>query len=227
MSFYIDLAAISIDQYKKKLENADLVPSRQLLKQNTDVVFQKLKACGLKTTEDLFNALKTKTKVQHFSQKSNIDENYLTILIRELKGYRQPPVKICDFPKLGKEVVIALEKIGIKNTLQLFEHIKTHNDRHQLALRTGLDSNTILTLAKLTDLSRVRWVNHTFAYAMLNSEVECVEQLANISIELLHQKINETNTRLNLYKGKIGIHDMKLTIDSAKEMSIDVDFNDT
>lgn len=227
MPFYVDFAAISIDEYKAKLENADLVPSRQLLKKNTTEVFNKLEACGIKNTEDLFNALKTKARVQNFAQKSAIDENYLTILIRELKGYRQPPVKIKDFPELSKEAIHSLESIGIKNTLQLYEHIKNQTSRRHLAIKTKLDYDTILTLARLTDLSRARWVNHTFAYVLINSGIHSIEELAHTSIDILHQKINDTNRRLNLYKGKIGKHDMKLTIDAARELPFEVDFNDS
>ncbi|MBI9108890.1 MAG: hypothetical protein JEZ04_19260 [Spirochaetales bacterium] len=42
--------------------------------------------------------------------------------------------------------------------------ILTADKRELLSKKTGIDKNEILKLTKLTDLSRIRWVNHTFAY---------------------------------------------------------------
>lgn len=223
MPYYVDLSKISLDQYKEKLIIADLVPSRQVLKEDIYLNFTILKNAGINNTEELYDALKTKKRVQNFATEHQIDENYLTILIRELKGYRQPPVKIKDFFHLAPAVISKLEGIGLKNTQQLYEHIKTKDLRKELAIKTKIDTETINELAKLTDLSRVRWVNHTFAYALVRSGIESVKQLSETDFEQLHILINETNRKLNLYKANIGVHDMKITVEAANELPIEVD----
>jgi len=53
-------------------------------------------------------------------------------------------------------VVLKLENIGIKNTLQLFDKILTSKNRVEISKQTGIDENEVLKITKLTDLSRIR-----------------------------------------------------------------------
>ena len=86
MSYYIDLKAIPIDEYNKSLKAADLLPSRMLLKENIDDIFHTLKTQNLETAADIQSALKNKKKVQDFSNKTGISEDYLKVLVREVNS---------------------------------------------------------------------------------------------------------------------------------------------
>lgn len=67
-----------------------------------------------------------------FSNKSGNSLEYLTILIREIKGLKQNPNKIKDFPNISENVVIKLENIGIKKTFQLSDKVLTSESRKEL-----------------------------------------------------------------------------------------------
>ena len=176
MGYYIDLKNISLDEYKEILKSADLLPSRMILKTNIDEIFSIIQTQEIENGDELQKVLRNKIKLQDFSQKSGIEENYLKILIRETNSYRQSPNKIKDFPGLSENVIVKLEYLGIKNTLHLFDKILTSQRRKELSNQTGISEKEILRLAKLTDLSRIRWVNHTFAYVLLEAGYDTAEK---------------------------------------------------
>lgn len=224
MGFYVDLKAIPLEQFKNKLEAADLLPSRKILKVNIDKVFDVFTKNKIQNVEELFQELRTKTKVLSLSKELEIDEDYLTILARELKSYRQPPCKIKDFSDVNGAVVSKLEATGIKNTSQLFDLVLTSAHRHELSAQAGIDIKTIDWLTRLTDLSRIRWVNHTFAYVLLEAGYDSVRKVAEADYAKLYEDIKRLNEERNLYKGHIGLHDMKLCVEAAAEIPDDIQY---
>ena len=77
MGYYIDLKNISIDKYKEILKAADLLPSRMILKYNIDDIFNIIKKQKIENVDELQRAFNNKTKLQDFSKKSGIQEDYL------------------------------------------------------------------------------------------------------------------------------------------------------
>jgi len=91
MGYYIDLKIISIDEYKEILKASDLLPSRLILKDNIDSNFDLIKNQKVQNVEELLNLLKNKKKLQDFSRQSGLHDDYLMILIREIKRYSTKP----------------------------------------------------------------------------------------------------------------------------------------
>ncbi|UJH67546.1 DUF4332 domain-containing protein [Allomuricauda sp. SCSIO 65647] len=224
MGYYIDLSKIDLDQYLTKLKSADLLPSRMVLKEEIENNFESIKGQGIFTVETLLRSIDTKKKVQGFSKQSHIDENYLTILARELKSYRQPPNKIRDFPELSPEVTKKLEEAGIKNTQQLYDKILTFEDRAKLSKELAVHGNDVLKLAKLTDLSRIRWVNHTFAHVLMEAGYDTAKKVANANYEKLYETVRQLNEERKIYRAHIGLHDMKLCVEAARELSLEIEY---
>jgi len=224
MGYYIDLKSLNIDQYKNILKSADLLPSRMILKNNIDDIFNAIKKQKIENLEELQATLKNKTKLQGFSNISGIEEGYLKILIREIKSYRQSPNKIEDFPGISENVILKLKNIGIKNTLQIYDKILTLQSRKQLSNQIEISENEILRLTKLTDLSRIRWVNHTFAYVLLKAGYDTAEKVADADCTELYEKVKKLNAEREIYKGHIGLHDMTLCVEAAKDVSLEIEY---
>ena len=218
MAYYINLNDITLDEYQATLKAADLLPSRRILQQNTETVFSLLKAQGLKTLADLQAALKTKPKLMGLAEQTGIDADYLTILIREINSLQPRPNKLADFPETPAGVVEKLADIGIKHTLHLYDRILTPAGRVALAAEIGVDAEAILRLAKLTDLSRIRWVNHTFAYVLLEAGYDTSAKVAQADPAQLYQDVKALNAEREIYKGQIGLHDMVLCVNVAKDV---------
>jgi hypothetical protein len=224
MGYYLDLNAIRLDEYQAILENADLLPSRRVLQENTAAIFKTLKAQGLATVADLQKALKSKAKLQRFAEESGLDEGYLKILIREVNSLQPKPNKLADFPETPAEAVSGLASLGIRHTLQLFDRVLTPEARAALAAEAGVDEGEILRLARLTDLSRIRWVNHTFAYILLETGYNSSAKVAQADPAQLHADVIRLNEERGFYKAKIGLHDMVLCVNAAKEVSQEIVF---
>ena len=100
----------------------------------------------------------------------------------------------------------------------------TPQSRVVLSQQTGIDKNELLRITKLVDLSRIRWVNHTFAYVLYEVGYDRVEKVAGADYKDLHDKINRLNQERKLYKAHIGLHDMKLCVEAAKMVSLDIEY---
>lgn len=224
MGFYIDLENISIDEYRVILKKADLLPSRMILKDEIDDKFDRLKRHQIKNVEELRLFLSNKKRLQSLSEQSGITVEYLTILIREVKSYRQKPCRILDFPEVSDSTLQSLNDLGIQNARQLYEHILTKENRSQLSHQTGISEDKVLRLARLVDLSRIRWVNHTFAYVLLEAGYDSSEKVARADHKELYETIKALNEKRHIYKGHIGLHDMKLTVQAAKDVPQDIEY---
>jgi hypothetical protein len=223
MGYYIDLSGISIDQYKSTLETADLLPSQMILKDNIGEIFGRIKMQEIESVEELRKALGSKKKLQGFSQQSGISEDYLRILIRNVNSYRQKPSNIKDFPDVSDDTLLKLKGSGIKNTLQLYDKILTPQSRHELSSQTGIGESDLVRLAKLADLCRIRWVSHTFAYVLLEAGYDTAEQVANADYNQLYGQVRKLNEERAIFRGHIGLHDMKLCVEAARELPFEIE----
>ena len=224
MGYYIDLKSISIDKYKDILRSTELIPSWKILEENIDDNLDVIKSHNFKNLDELLTALKSKDNVKILSKKCGLPEKYLQTLKRVINGYRQKPNNIKDFSCIAKDTVEKLERIGIKNTLKLYEMILTADKRETLSKNTEIDEKEILKLTKLTDISRIRWVNHTFAYVLLESGYDTVETLAKADFKILYTTIKKLNEEKEIYNAHIGERDIKMVIESAKMLDIEIEY---
>ncbi len=224
MGYYIDLKGISIDKYKEVLKTAELIPSWKILESDIDKNLDIIKKSNIKNLDELLIALRDKDKVKEFSKQTGLQENYLAVLKRVVNGYRQKPNRIKDFTCVTEDTVIRLEKAGIKNTLKLYDLILTDEKREVLSNKTGINKDEIMKITKLTDLSRIRWVNHTFAYVLLEAGYNTVEKVANADYRELYETVKQLNEERNIYNAHIGMRDMKMVVEAAKDLNFEIEY---
>jgi hypothetical protein len=224
MDYYINLSLISIDSYKAKLESSDLLPSRIILKDKTDERFNYFKSIGISNLQELQQTLRKKDKLAELSKVNCLSGDYLAILLRELNSIHPKPIKMKEFIGISSDTVFKLEKVGIKDTIGLFDNIITPKSRKELANKTGITDSEIMELAKLTDLSRIRWVGAMFARVLFESGFDTVEKVSKANHEDLYKRITQLNKERNLYKGNIGVNDMKLCVNAAREVPLEIEY---
>ena len=71
---------------------------------------------------------------------------------------------------------------------------------------------------------RIKWVNHTFAYVLLEAGYDTAEKVADADYKELYEKVKKLNEEREIYKGHIGVHDMKLCVEAAKDVSLEVEY---
>jgi predicted hydrocarbon binding protein len=224
MGYYIDLSAIDIDSYKEKLLKAHLIPSRVLLKEKSDERFEHFKKFGLKNVKELQQFLKKKDKLVTLLKEPCFNEEYLTVLLREINSIQPKPNKIKEFVNLPPYVSNNLEKLGIKDTVSLFNHVKNKESRTELSQKASLSETEVVVLAKLADLSRIKWVGAGFARVLFECGYDTAEKVANANYDELYNKVIQMNKERSLYKGQIGKNDMKILVEAAKEVSLEIEF---
>ncbi len=224
MGYYIDLEKITIDDYQTKLESAYLPPSRMILKDKLDERFGYFRRIGIKNIKELLQVLKKKDKYAELSTIECLSGDYLTILLRELNSTLPKPNKMADFTLISKDTVGKLEKIGIKNTEQLYDRVITKQDRQKFAELTGISDKEILELTKLTDLSRIKWVGVTYAQMLYELGTDTVEKVSKSDPIDLHKRINNLIIEKNIFKGQIGLSDIKILIEAASEIPTEIEY---
>ena len=224
MGYSIDLSTISIEQYKTKLKNKNLIPGRMILKKNLDERFSYFKKNDLSNVSQLLSILKKKDKFKELSKLKLFSEDYLTILLRELKSIQSKPFKLTEFKWIPADAINKLEYDGIKNTQQLYNKVLTRKSRKILSNKTGINEKTLLELTKLVDLSRIQWVNSTFARVLYETGYDTVEKVFKAKDDILYKKIIEINKGKQLYKGNIGLNDIKICIEVAKEVLLEIEY---
>lgn len=224
MGYYIDLEAITLDDYKKQLSSAYLPPSRMLLKDNIEELFECLKRRDIHNVNQLLNTLKKKGTIEEFAKEECLSVEYLKVLLREVKSTLPKPNKFADFACLSKETVQKLEAVKITKTDKLYDSVITEADRITLAEQTGILQEDILQLTKLTDLSRIKWVGVTYAQILFDIGVDTVEKVSKQEAESLHERINTHIKENDIYKGSIGLNDVNILIEIAGEMPFEIEY---
>ncbi len=224
MAYYIDFEKITIEDYQNKLESAYLPPGRMILKDKLDERFGYFREIGINNVNQLIQTLKKKDKFAELSKVACLSGDYLTILLRELNSTLPKPNKIADFVCISKHTVDSLEKIGIKNTRELYEKVLTKTDRQKLADSTGIEYAEILELTKLTDLSRIKWVGVTFSQILCALGIDSVEKVSKSDAVDLHTRINQFIKEKNIFKGLIGINDIRILIESSTEIPLEIEY---
>ena len=224
MGYCLDFSSITIDQYKEKLKRKTMIPSRMILKENLDERFSYFKSLGIKNVLELEKILKKKEKVRELAKEKCLSEDFLIALGRELKAIQPKPRKFKDFLGISEETISKLEKNGIKSTKHLYDKVITKNDRKETAKATGINEEEILDLTKLTDLTRIQWVNGTFASVLYEAGYDTVEKVVKADYEELYNTVKKLNAERKLYKGNIGLNDMKILVEAAGEVPQDIEF---
>ncbi len=224
MGYYIDLEKITIKDYPKKLKSSYLPPSRMVLKEKLDERFGYFENLGIKNVKELIQILKKKDKFTELSKVDCLSGDYLPILLRELNSTLPKPNKIADFFWFSKYTIDKLEKIGILNTEKLYDKVLTKLDRQKLADSIGIDYTEILELTKLTDLSRIKWVGVTYAQMLYDLGVDTVEKVSKSDPIDLHARINQRIKEHNIFKGSIGINDVKILVETANELPLEIEY---
>jgi hypothetical protein len=224
MGYCIELEKISIDEYRKRLESAYLPPGRMILKEKTDERFGYFKNSGIKNIGELMNLLRRKNRFDELSKVDCFSDEYLTVLLRELNSMLSKPTKLADFEGIAHETISKLKIAGISNTEKLYNNVIKISDRQKLAASTGLNYHEIIELTGLSDLLRIKWVGATYARILFDLGVDSVEKVSKSDAIVLHSKINQLIKKRNNFKGAISLNDVRILIESAGELTFEIEY---
>jgi hypothetical protein len=216
MGYAIDLKQISIQEYKEILKNQNLLPGRRSLLDALEEKFSRIADAGIGNLFELKNSLSTPHKLSALSAKTNIPEDYLVILKRELSSLDQKPVPISDFPGVSEQTVHRLLEHSIKTSKDFYNMFMTARGGEVISVKTGVGNDEIDELYSLCNLVRINGVGVAAARTLYESGYKDIAEIAYANAGDLLSRISETNSVGHYYNAKLGIKDAQFVIDFAK-----------
>jgi len=216
--YHIDLERFSLERFRDILITGEVLPGRKILKEKISERFEILKSMGIRNLKELIEALKTKVKVERFSQESGLPKDYLIILRREANSYIPRPVNLKDIPGVDSEYIERLAAVGIKHTKHLFERARFKRDRAELSRLVNVPSDALLELVKLSDLARIGGVGPVFARIFLDAGIDTLEKLSNSSADEVFERTIAVNKEKGYTKVMATLKDVKLCVNTAREL---------
>jgi hypothetical protein len=219
MTYSINAQNITLDDLMKRIKETDLVPSRSMLPEDIDRKFTGLMQNGIDTLEDLRKAVKTPKSIASLADKANISVEYLTLLRREIESYFPKAFPFSDFSWLDQNKIKRLESNGYKNTAQFYEWMEDKDKWGKEIQALGLDRDFIAQMFALADLTRIQWVNPTFAGMLYDAGFTGAESVAEADAEQLCKAVERINEEKKYFKGKIGLRDIKRLVKAASYLT--------
>lgn len=216
--YHPDLSGFTLENFRERIKNTRLLPSQQILGEKLEERFATLAQHGIENLAQLQIALRTSTAVSSFSDQTGLPADYLKVLRREVNSFHPKPVNLEDFPGVSAEAVQRLQKYGIKNSAQLFPHVLTPSSRRALSEQTGVDTEVVDDLTRLTDVVRTKWVGPKFARLLIASGYDSVERIASANHEELYRAITAANDEKKIYHGIPGPDDLGAWIKTVQDV---------
>ena len=222
--YYINFQDFSLARLQDNFQSGEVLPARQILKQDLGRRFQILSSLGLHSLDDLISALKTKQKVEKFSRQSGLPLEYLVILRREVRSYIPKPVYLGEIPGVDGNAIEKLASVGIKHSKHFFERGQSNKMREKLALDTGISKKILLELAKLSDLARVRGIGATYTRLCYETGADTLEKMAGWDPEDLRQAALQVNQEQGITKVVPPLKDFKQYVELAGDLPKQMEF---
>jgi exonuclease VII large subunit len=215
MGYCRALDKMSLDAYKRLLEEDYLIPSLLMLRQDIDQVFSKLSDSNIQTAEGLYQALKTKKKAEILADQLGIEREYMIRLRRSISSYIPKSRKIGEYPCIESKLKQAILAQNIKNSKDLYNYLEQHK-LEDLCHHFDVDKKTIVYLKQLMNLSRLRYASPIFVTVLIAAGYHTMDLIAKAEASELLAAFTKYNDQLDLYKGKLGENDMRFIIEDAR-----------
>ncbi len=213
-NYWVDLKKFPLKKFQESLKKRDMIPSRLILKDNIDKRCGILKSNGVENLWDISDLLKTKPKIEEFSNKTGLSVDYLTILKREVNSFRSGSVQLKKFPGIDENCIEKLSQQKINNSKQLFNKTFEKNDRIKLAETAGIPIKKLDEIISLSDLVRAYGVGPHFARIIFDIGITSISDFIKHKGEYFI-KIYEDKTSK---KADFSAAEIDFSIDIAKEL---------
>ncbi len=217
--YHLDLEIYSLQKFKHNLKSRAMIPSRVSLKDELDERFRVLEIRGITNLKELIDVLKTKPKIELFSEKTGLTVEYLTLLNREAKSYLPNPVRLDKFPEIPIKYVARLDAIGIRNSRQLFNEAQAKKGRERIAQRAEVPIEILTELVCLSDLSRAYGVGPVFARIIYDVGVKSIAAFVKNTAEDFIRIYEEKEQK----KADFGVNEIQFSLELAKELELAVE----
>ncbi|MFZ4725136.1 MAG: DUF4332 domain-containing protein [Paludibacter sp.] len=219
-NYFINVEKFSIEKFKNILTTKDILPGRVVLKEALEERFELLKSRKIDTLSDLLDTLKTKSKIEKFSNDTGLSVEYLTILRREANSYISVPIRLIELLFVETDIINILEANGIRDSKQLFDMAAKRSDRRKIAEKFELPMDKLLELVRLCDLVRITGVGPVFARIIYDAGIYTVNDFMSYDSIDLFERLKTTNDIHGWTKTKFTLKDIEYCINLGRDLPI-------
>jgi hypothetical protein len=214
--YHVDLAKVSLGEFRRILEAGTLLPSERILGERMDERFAILESAGIANLQDLDDRLGTKKKLAQFAEESGMPEKYLVVLRRRAGTYAPKPVPLNKFPGVDQAHVERLGAVGVKHSEHLFARARLKHERAELAAQVNVPEDALLELVKLSDLVRAPYVGPVYARIIYETGADTLEKLAESEPGDLLARMIAVNEEQQITKAAMPDEDLGPWLETVK-----------
>lgn len=205
MNIGLDFSKIRTNEFYSYLKKRDLMKSHLILKEDLNEYRDFFISQGLTTLNELYDVIKTKSRVIKYAKTHFLDEEYLIILRRHIMSFIVKPRNMDDFKMLDPVDIYILQA----------ENIKTTSDLHSRSdvIERMQNQEYINSVLEFTSM---RYVSASFAEAIYFAGYKTKQDIADTTAKEFKDKINEAAKKYQLFKSVFGESDSQYLIDDAK-----------
>ncbi len=215
-SYSIDPDLVSLEEFRELTAGRNMLPGRVMLQEEMEERFAILKASGMEHLGKLFRLLASKSKIESFSERTGLSQEYLILLKREAGSYLKGPFPLSSFPGIPFEYTELLYSRGIKHTKDFFEGVQTKQQQDRMAAETGIPAYRLKELFSLCDLSRITGVGGVFSRIIYEAGIRSVEEFASTEISAQLSRYHAVIDKYKYPAGKLGKKDIMYGIHYAR-----------
>jgi len=222
MAYYIDLSKITLEQYKEMLLTRYILPSQMILRNHIDKYFKKIESSGISTLSALKEQIKTKVSAAKFAKKLKIPEDYINVLRRELCSHHPPARHLDEYPTISNYAKNVLSDMDVVKSDQLYPLMMSPTSRKSMCSKLQLTDNQALHIAKLMDVTRLRYVSPLFATLLVHSPYDTVKSIATADPQKMYETLVQINKEKEFFQGHLGKNDTLFLIQDTEHVDIDL-----
>lgn len=213
MSYYFNLEKMDISALREYMMRTDLFPSHKLLLDKLDIKLNLIMSQKIDNTYLLKKCLKTKKGVTDIAEKTGITVKYLKVLRRFVNGLQTRPLDIAGFQIIDITLLNKLLDSGIKNTEHLYNKIESLPDRMAFKKNFTIDDKTLELMVKIVDVSRLRYVGHSYAMLLIEAGYDSVDKIKSADLIKMQSELTNVNNDRQYVKTNISLKDMKFLVE--------------
>ncbi len=192
MAYSLDMRGFSLHRFEEILTTVELLPSRRPLAEHISAVVPLLERMGVDDLEALRKLLAKKTRYGELADQLEVDEEYLTLLNREVNSYKTKPVPLARLGSLCDAELATLAGEGIRSTKDLYERCAARQDRVALARQFDIDDARLETTLQMANLVRINGVGPAFARFLIDLGLRGPEDVLATDTEELVRRYEES-----------------------------------
>ena len=180
MPYSLDLRTITLERFAEILTTFELLPSRKVLADHIQPVVAELARMDVTDLESLRRLLADKKRYAALGPQLGVDEDYLTLLNREVNAYRTKPTPLAKLEVFTDDELELLKGTGITSTKHLYDRCCVKAVRTELIADTGVDVGRLETALLMANLVRINGAGPIFARFFLDIGLTTPEEFRRL-----------------------------------------------